>query len=107
MEARQERQEENEQDFPHANPPGRVIIAYDQLTLEEKERVRKALRILENEGLTASPQLGIKRLAGPEPLYALSAAPEVTVIVRMEPGTPVEVMDIVRPDTLRNFAHVR
>ncbi|MDQ2831659.1 MAG: hypothetical protein M3Y74_21750 [Chloroflexota bacterium] len=108
MEAHQEylRQDEGDEQEPlFAHPPGRVVIAYDQLTREEKEGVRTALHILEREGLNAPSHLGLVRLAGLEPLYVLCAAPEVRVIVRMEPGAPVEVEDIVRPETLRNFAH--
>ena len=108
MEAHQEHLRQNEgdeQELLLANPPGRVVIAYDQLTREEKEGVRAAFHILEREGLNAPSHLGLVRLAGLEPLYVLCAAPEVRVIVRMEPGAPVEVEDIVRPETLRNFAH--
>ena len=54
---------------------------------------------------TPSGALAIMRLAGPEPLYSLRAAPEVRVIVRAEPGAPIQVVDIVRPAALRNFAH--
>ncbi len=108
MEAHQEHLRQNEGDEQEplfAHPPGRVVIAYDQLTREEKEGVRTALHILGREGLNAPSHLGLVRLAGLEPLYVLCAAPEVRVIVRMEPGAPVEVEDIVRPETLRNFAH--
>ncbi len=100
-----ERDERDEHEPPFTNPPGRVVIAYDQLTREEKEGVRTAFRILERDGVNASSHLSLVRLAGPEPLYVLHAAPEVRVIVRMEPGAPVAVEDIVRPETLRNFAH--
>jgi hypothetical protein len=108
MEAHQKylRQNEGDEQEPlFANPPGRVVIAYDQLTREEKEGVRTAFLILERDGLNAPSHLGLVRLAGPESLYVLRATPEVRIIVRMEPGTPVEVEDIVRSETLRNFAH--
>lgn len=89
-----------------ADVPQRVIIAFDQLTEEERSKVLAALRTLERDGLqTPSGALAIKRLAGPEPLYSLRAAPEVRVIVRAEPGAPIDVVDIVRPAALRNFAH--
>jgi hypothetical protein len=68
--------------------------------------VTAALRTLERDGLSASTApLGIVRLAGSEPLYALRAAPEVRMIVRAEPGAAIEVVDIMRPAALRNFAH--
>ena len=45
------------------------------------------------------------RLEGPEPLYVLRPAPGVRVLVRAGAGGLVEVLDIIRPAALRNFAH--
>ena len=89
-----------------ADVPQRVIIAFDQLTEGEKSAVLAALHTLARDGLQApSGTPAITRLAGPEPLYALRAAPEVRVIVRAEPCAPIDVVDIVRPAALRHFAH--
>jgi hypothetical protein len=89
-----------------ADVPQRVIIAFDQLTEGEKSAVLAALHTLARDGLqTPSGTPAITRLAGPEPLYSLCAAPEVRVIVRAEPGAPIDVVDIVRPAALRHVAH--
>ncbi len=94
------------QNWLRATVPLRVIIAFDQLTASEQEAVLQALRTLARNGLPgAADQLGIQRLTGSDPLYSFRAAPEVQVIVRAEPETAVEVVDIVRPAALRNFAH--
>jgi hypothetical protein len=86
--------------------PPRVVIAFDQLTVEEQRQVTAALSTLDRDGLAGSiAALGIVRLAGAEPLYALRAAPEVWMIMRAEPGAAIEVVDIMRPAALRNFAH--
>ncbi len=89
-----------------ADVPLRVIIAFDQLTDDEKRAVLGALHTLQRGGLQgASAPLGMRRLTGPEPLYSFRAAPEVQIIVRAEPDAAVEIMDIVRPAALRHFAH--
>jgi hypothetical protein len=89
-----------------ADVPQRVIIAFDQLTEGEKSAVLAALHTLARDGLRRpSGTPAMTRLAGPEPLYSLRAAPEVRVIVHAEPDAPIDVVDIVRPAALRNFAH--
>jgi len=51
--------------------------------------------------------VGVRKLDGADPLYVLSPAlaPDVLVIARMLPDASIEVTDIVRPETLRNFLH--
>lgn len=89
-----------------ADVPLRVVIAFDQLTDDEKRAVLAALRILEREGLQAtSASVDMQRLAGSEQLYALRAAPDVRVLVRAPMNGHIEVVDIIRPAALRNFAH--
>ena len=102
MAVRQRQPHEDQHVRVLVNPPLRVIIAYDQLTPEERGRVHAALQELDRKGTSANTS--IRRLTTPDPLYALNATPDITVFVRMEPGAPVEVMDIVRTGTLRNFA---
>ncbi len=84
--------------------PPRVIIAFDQLTDEERRHVLGALGRIDHEGLGA-PGLDVTRLGGALPLYALRATPDVVVILRGESGHAVEVWDIVQPATLEGFAH--
>ncbi len=87
-----------------ADVPLRVIIAFDQLTDEERRHVLGALERIEREGLSATG-LDVTRLGGALPLYALRAAPNVVVILQAELGRAVEVRDIVQPATLESFAH--
>lgn len=84
-----------------AELPRRVIVALDHLTSAEREGVSAAVDAF------ARRQVDGTRLASPEPLYMLRAAPDVLVIVRREEGQPLEVEDVVRPATLRNFANAR
>lgn len=87
-----------------ADVPLRVIIAFDQLTDEERGHVLGALERIGRDGLGA-PGLDVTRLGGPLPLYALRAAPDVIVILHAEPGQAVKVWDIAQPATLESFAH--
>jgi len=82
----------------------RAAIAFDQLQEDEKQRVLDALGRVEREGVDA-PGLDVTKRGGPPPLYFLRAAPNVIVILRAEPGQPIEVRDIVQPATLESFAH--
>jgi len=80
--------------------PAHVVAALDHLTPAERTGVRSAL-----EAFTRHEQQG-EAIPGPDPLFVLWAAPEARIIVRREaPEAPVEVQDIVRPATLRTFAH--
>lgn len=81
--------------------PGQVLVALDHLTPEEREGVFAAVRAF------ARGEMDGTRIPGPEPLYALRAAPEVLVFVRREqPAAPVEAVDIMRPAALRTLGHV-
>ncbi len=86
-----------------ADVPLRVIIAFDQLTDEERQHVLGALERIKRDGLSA-PGLDVTRLGGLLPLYALRAAPNVVVILHAGPGQAVEVRDIAQPATLEGFA---
>lgn len=100
MEALRNPTQEHGHDQFVADLPTQVIMALDHLTSEEQEGVFAAV-----QAFTRHEKDGA-RLPLPEPLYALRAAPEVLVIVRGEPGTAVEIEDIVRPAALRHFTHV-
>ncbi len=82
----------------------RAAIAFDQLKEDEKQRVLDVLGRIEREGVDA-PGLDVTKRGGLPPLYFLRAAPDVIVILRAEPGQPIEVRDIVQPATLESFAH--
>ncbi len=80
--------------------PAHVVAALDHLTSAERRGVRAAV-----EAFTRYEQEGAT-IPGPDPLFVLWAAPEVRVIVRRDaPAAVVAVEDIVRPATLRTFAH--
>jgi len=99
MEALQYRPREDGHNRTVANFSNQVVVALDHLTNTAREGVYTTV-----EAFARHEEDG-DRLPLPEPLYVLRAAPEVLVIVRWEPGAPVEVEDIVRPAALRNFAH--
>ena len=82
----------------------RAAIAFDQLKEDEKQSVLAVLGTIEREGVDASG-LDVTKRGGPPPLYFLRAAPDVIVILRAEPGQPIEARDIVQPATLESFAH--
>jgi len=100
MEALEQQARKNGHERLVADFPGQVIVALDHLTSKEQQGVYAAV-----DTFARGEQDG-RRLPLPEPLYVLRAAPDVLVIVRREPGAPVEVEDIVRPAALRNFADV-
>jgi hypothetical protein len=85
--------------------PLRAIIAFDQLTGDEQDAVLTVLSALEHRGSRALSDAGATRLAGTEPFYVLRPSPDVRVLVRVGEGESILVMDIVRPEALRNFAH--
>lgn len=84
-----------------ASPSGSVLMALDHLTAEERAEVDAAVLAFAGQTLTGT------RIPGQEPIYLLPAAPEVQVIVLREPGAPIQIIDIVRPATLRNLTHAR
>ncbi len=101
METLQSQQQGNGHKPLVAELPGRVILAFDHLTSKEQEGVLSTVQTF------ARGETDGTRLASPEPLYMLRATPDVLVIVRREAGQPIEIEDIVRPATLRNFANAR
>jgi hypothetical protein len=80
--------------------PVHVVAALDHVTPAERRGVRAAV-----EAFARHEQEGVV-IPGPEPLFVLWAAPELCVIVRSDdPAAAVAVEDVVRPATLRLFAH--
>ena len=80
--------------------PARVLFALDSLDPSEQEAVRAALHDLA-QGDSADRRL--RRLAGDEPIYIVRAAPQVRLFVRLVSQAPVEVLDLVRPETLEKM----
>jgi hypothetical protein len=83
--------------------PSRVLAALDQLTDEEQQAVRQALREIEAEGIGGVGEPRLRRLGVDEPLYVLRPAPAVRLIIRLSPDGSTEVLEIVRPETLRHM----
>ena len=83
--------------------PSRVLAALDQLDEAEQAAVRRALDELRYlpPGEPAEPRL--RRIAAEETVYTLRVAPQVLLFVRLDPDGPVEVVEIVRPETLRRM----
>ncbi len=100
MELLQDQSRSNGHERLVADLPLRVIVALEHLKGDEQQGVRDVVQSFARHETDGKP------LSVSEPLYILHAAPEVRVIVRREQGGPVEVVDIVRPATLRTFANV-
>jgi hypothetical protein len=69
--------------------------------------VQAALQHLGRTGVQALPGLSVKKLQTSDPLHVLylDAAPEVLILVRAPLQAPIEIVDLVRPETLQNLFH--
>ncbi len=93
---------ENGHDRLVAEIPDWVVAALDHVTPEERAGVFAAVEAFARHEVEGTI------LSGPnlDHFYMLRAAPELRVIVRREPGAPVEVEDIARPGAMRTIAGV-
>jgi len=87
--------------------PSRVIAALSQLEGAEQDAVRAAFQAIGREGVRSVPGIEAREVDAPDPFYVLylDDAPDILVLARARPDAPIEIMDIVRPDTLRNLFH--
>jgi len=83
--------------------PSVVLAALDQLAAEEQAAVRQALDELRHLPVDEPRDPRLHRIAGDEPIYTLRVAPQVLLLVRLDPVGPIEVIEIVRPETLRRM----
>ena len=83
--------------------PDRVIVALDQLDGAERSAVLASLWALQRGDAGRLLKERATPLAGPGVLYMLRPASQVRVIIRQVEDAAGEVVDIVRPDTLRNL----
>lgn len=79
--------------------PGRVVLAQNQLTPDERARVDGIVRAF------AQGEVAGARLPDADPFYLLRATPHILVIVRHDPGAPVRIEEIVRQETWQALAH--
>lgn len=89
--------------------PSRVIAALAQLEPAEQTAVRAAFRAIGRDGVQSGGGVVARRLATPDPNYVLylAEAPDVLVIVRATPDAPIEIVDLVRPETLEALFHAQ
>ncbi|CAA9571744.1 MAG: hypothetical protein AVDCRST_MAG88-2401 [uncultured Thermomicrobiales bacterium] len=87
--------------------PSRVLVALDVLKPEEQAAMRAAFQALETYEPDDDSALDIKRAPGEEPLYVLRLTPQLWALLLIAPGAPIEVADIVRPETLRRTFSTR
>ena len=87
--------------------PSRVIAAIDQLTPREQNAVRATLEAIQKDGITATPSIKVDKMDVEDALYYVHAAslPDVRIILRTLGADAIEVVDVVRPETLRNIFH--
>jgi hypothetical protein len=81
--------------------PSKVIAAIELLDPDEQASVWHAFSILERGDGAEASDLDITPLYDDLPIYVLAPAPQVRVILRMPPDATIEVLDLLRPETLR------
>jgi hypothetical protein len=99
MEAASDRPRDHESSDQIAPLPGRVVLALDQLTADERAQVERAVQAFARGAVAGT------HLPDPDPYYLLRATPEILVIVRRDPGAAVRVEEIVRQETWHALAH--
>jgi len=87
--------------------PSRVIAALSQLEGVEQDAVRAAFQAVGREGVRSIPGIEVRKVDAPDPFYVLylDDAPDVLVLARARPDASIDIMDIVRPETLQNLFH--
>lgn len=92
--------------------PSRVIAALSQLEGAEQEAMRAAFQAVGREGVRSVPGIDVREVDAPDPFYVLylfmsstSMTRRISSSLRARPDAPIEIMDIVRPETLQNLFH--
>lgn len=87
--------------------PSRVIAAIGQLTQSEQDAVHATLETIQRDGLKASSGLRIDKTDADDHLYYVHTAnlPDVRIILRVVGEGTINVVDIVRAETLHNIFH--
>jgi hypothetical protein len=81
----------------------RAAMALDAFSPQERARIADAARLLQGNGDEALLQTKTAKLATSEPMYVMRATPAIRLIYR-ETADGIEVLDVVRRETLQTFA---
>jgi hypothetical protein len=84
----------------------RASTAMDGLSAADRQNLLQAVEGLEGLPPAAWPPDRVTRLPDAEPIYLLRVSPDLRAIIRSS-GAEVEVLDLVRPETLRWFRDAR
>jgi putative addiction module CopG family antidote len=82
----------------------RVNMALDILSPEEKRSVYRAIDYLEFFGIDPSEGANVKRIKTDEPIYLLKVDRSIRLILQRLEQDKIEVLDLVRSETLKLFA---
>jgi len=87
--------------------PSRVIAALSQLEGTEQDAVRAAFQAIGREGVRSTAGIDVRKVDAPDPFCVLylDAAPDVLILARARPNASIDIMDLVRPETLQNLFH--
>jgi hypothetical protein len=82
----------------------RALMALNQLPEAEQTQLRERLAVLLEIPLTQWPAAWVNQVHRDQPLYVLRVTDSLRAIIKAEDGKPLELMDIVRHETLEFFA---
>jgi len=82
----------------------RATVALDALSLEDRDRVLKAINHLSILGIDSAFGKTVKKFKIDEPLYLLKVNPSFRVIFRLIDQDEIEILDIVMKERLELFA---
>lgn len=84
-----------------------AMAAIRQLHDDEQTAINTAIRAIGESGLTQAAGITATELDPSERAYYLriSGAPEVRIIAREVNSSMVEILDVVRPQTIHNLFH--
>jgi len=82
----------------------RAVMALDTLSHRERAKVEEALRLLRDPKETLLVRARTARLSTPDAMFIMRASPSIRLLFRRTENG-IEVLDIVRRDTLSSFAN--
>src|SRR5437660_904870 len=84
----------------------RALAALNQLTSEEQGRVLETLATLSDTPPSQWAAEQATRLPGDPPLHLVRVDADLRIILRTTEGEKIEVLDVVRHETLESFARL-